>query len=161
GIETSMAGANVIRQIAATRRETRLTHASTAEAMELVGISELAGQQAGLLSTGQRRLVELARCLAGNFDVLLLDEPSSGLDNNETAQFGAVLRKVVAQRACGILLVEHDMSLVMDICEHIYVLDFGDLVFQGSPREVASSPIVQAAYLGSSELDPSLTGSEQ
>ena len=72
--------------------------------------------QAGTLSTGQRRLVELARCLAGPFDVLLLDEPSSGLDRDETAAFDEVLRNVVRERGCGILLVEHDMSLVLNVC---------------------------------------------
>ena len=87
--------------------------------------------QAGALSTGQRRLVELARCLAGPFDLLLLDEPSSGLDRDETAQFGDVLQRVVDERGCGILLVEHDMSLVMRVCTYIYVLDFGVLIFEG------------------------------
>ena len=84
--------------------------------MELCGITDLADRQAGALSTGQRRLVELARCLAGPFDVLLLDEPSSGLDHEETAAFGEILERVVAERGCGILLVEHDMGLVMRIC---------------------------------------------
>ena len=104
--------------------------------------------QAGALSTGQRRLVELARCLAGQFDVLILDEPSSGLDRSETEALGHILRRTVEERGCGILLVEHDMSLVMEICQHIYVLDFGELIFEGAPNEVAGSPIVQAAYLG-------------
>ena len=122
---------------------------ATSEALELCGIGDLAAMQAGALSTGQRRLVELARCLAGPFDLLLLDEPSSGLDHDETDAFGTVLRRVVDERGCGILLVEHDMSLVMDVCEYIYVLDFGKLIFEGPPVEVASSPDVQAAYLGS------------
>ena len=117
-------------------------------ALELCGITNLVGMQAGALSTGQRRLVELARCLAGDFDVLLLDEPSSGLDHDETAQFDDVLRTVVRERGCGILLVEHDMSLVLNLCDYIYVLDFGSLLFEGTPAEVAQSPIVRAAYLG-------------
>ena len=112
--------------------------------------------QAGSLSTGQRRLVELARCLAGDFDLLLLDEPSSGLDHGESEHFGHVLTRVVADRGIGILLVEHDMSLVMDICDYIYVLDFGRLIFEGDPTAVAASPLVRAAYLG--EDEPMLSG---
>jgi ABC-type branched-subunit amino acid transport system ATPase component len=105
------------------------------------------------LSTGQRRLVELARCLAGPFSLLLLDEPSSGLDRSETKQFGEILKRVVRERGIGILIVEHDMSLVLDICEHVYVLDFGELIFEGSPAEIRASSIVQAAYLGNDEVE--------
>ena len=80
--------------------------------------------------------------------MVLLDEPSSGLDHSETRRFGSILKQVVAERDVGVLLVEHDMSLVLDVCEYIYVLDFGELVFEGTPTEVMASPIVQAAYLG-------------
>ncbi len=65
-----------------------------------------------------------------------------------------MLRRVVAERGCGILLVEHDMSLVMNVCNYIYVLDFGRLIFEGDPAAVASSPVVQAAYLGSESVAP-------
>jgi ABC-type branched-subunit amino acid transport system ATPase component len=82
----------------------------------------------------------------------MLDEPSSGLDRDETAGFAEVLRAVVRERGCGVLLVEHDISLVMGVCSYIHVLDFGRLVFAGTPAEVASSPVVQAAYLGSSDV---------
>jgi ABC-type branched-subunit amino acid transport system ATPase component len=125
--------------------------------MDLCGIAHLAGQQAGNLSSGQRRLVELARCLTGPFDVLLLDEPSSGLDPGETEQFGNILRRVVEARGCGILLVEHDMSLVMRICQYIYVLDFGKLLFEGEPAQVAASDIVRGAYLGSEDIEQQVT----
>jgi ABC-type branched-subunit amino acid transport system ATPase component len=117
--------------------------------MDLCGITHLAEQQAGSLSTGERRLVELARCLAGPFDMLLLDEPSSGLDREETERFAAVLTRVVSERGCGILLVEHDMSLIMNVCRHIFVVDFGRRIFDGDPAAVAASAEVQAAYLGS------------
>jgi ABC-type branched-subunit amino acid transport system ATPase component len=100
------------------------------------------------LPTGQRRLVELARVLAGNFTLLLLDEPSSGLDAEETRAFGRILDEVVRERGCGIMLVEHDMSLVMSSCQHIFVLDFGKLLFEGSPDEVQRSDLVRKAYLG-------------
>jgi ABC-type branched-subunit amino acid transport system ATPase component len=116
--------------------------------MSRCGIPHLANIQAGALSTGERRLVELARCLAGRFDLLLLDEPSSGLDRDETERFGEVLRNIVNERGCGILLVEHDMSLVMGICDYIYVLDFGRMIFEGTPTEVSNSNEVRVAYLG-------------
>ena len=153
GSESSLAGARLVRQIFAPRSERRTTRQATNDAMAICGISHLAGSQAGELSTGERRLVELARCLAGRFDLLLLDEPSSGLDRDETARFGEVLRSVVEQRGCGILLVEHDMSLVMKVCSYIYVLDFGRMLFEGEPEAVASSRIVRDAYLGSEELE--------
>ena len=87
--------------------------------------------------------------LTGEFDVVLLDEPSSGLDQAETQRFGGILRRVVAERGIGILLVEHDMTLVREICEHIYVLDFGRVLFHGTPEEMVDSEIVRDAYLGS------------
>lgn len=152
GREAAQAGGRVFSQIVASPRELRVRDLASAEAMALCGIEDLADLQAGSLSTGQRRLVELARCLAGPFDILLLDEPSSGLDAEETRRFGELLMRVVAERGCGILLVEHDMELVMDICEHIYVLDFGRLIFDGPPDAVAASRDVQAAYLGSESL---------
>jgi ABC-type branched-subunit amino acid transport system ATPase component/branched-subunit amino acid ABC-type transport system permease component len=154
GREAALAGAGVVSQIAASSEDERTVRQAADAAMALCGISELVDVQAGLLSTGQRRLVELARCIAGDFDLLLLDEPSSGLDKDETAKFAAVITRVVAERGTGILLVEHDMSLVMDVCQYIYVLDFGELLFEGPPAEVARSSLVQAAYLGSSSELP-------
>jgi ABC-type branched-subunit amino acid transport system ATPase component len=152
GCESAQAGARVVGQLAAGRGEWGQSRAAAWSALELCGIEDLADRQAGDLSTGQRRLVELARCLAGPFGLLLLDEPSSGLDRDETARFGALLQRVVAERGVGILLVEHDMELVMRVCEYVYVLDFGKLIFEGTPAEVTSSEIVQAAYLGSEDV---------
>jgi ABC-type branched-subunit amino acid transport system ATPase component len=157
GREASQAGARPLSQLIASPSERRVKDSAAAEALELCGISHLARTQAGALSTGQRRLVELARCLAGPFDLLLLDEPSAGLDRDETAQFGEVLTRVISERGCGILLVEHDMSLVLRVCHHIYVLDFGVLIFDGDPETVAASAIVQAAYLGSEAVAPLAT----
>jgi len=148
GWEASRAGRGWITQVAARKGEDPARRKAAAAAMNLCGIADLADRQAGSLSTGQRRLVDLARALAGPFDVLLLDEPSSGLGPEETDRFAEVLRRVVRERGCGILLVEHDMSLVMDVCDYIHVLDFGRAIFDGSPAEVAGSEIVQAAYLG-------------
>jgi ABC-type branched-subunit amino acid transport system ATPase component len=94
-------------------------------------------------------MVELARTLAGPFDLLLLDEPSAGLDGSETRRFGDVLTRIAVERGAGILLVEHDMALVRQVCASIYVLDFGRLIFHGTPDEMLDSEIVRAAYLGS------------
>jgi len=152
GREAGLAGAAPWSQIVASPAQRRETLRATAHALELCGIADLAETQAGALSTGQRRLVELARCLAGDFDILMLDEPSSGLDRYETAAFAEVLLRVVEERGCGILLVEHDVALVMSICTYMYVLDFGSLIFEGTPAEVAASPVVRAAYLGSTAV---------
>ncbi|MDO8390360.1 MAG: ATP-binding cassette domain-containing protein [Actinomycetota bacterium] len=149
GYEAPKVGSRVVRQIVAPPHERRSMAECTAQSLDLCGISHLAEQQAGALSTGERRLVELARCLSGPFDLLLLDEPSSGLDREETVRFAEVLQHVVESRGCGILLVEHDMSLVMKVCDYIFVLDFGRPIFDGTPAEVASSDVVRAAYLGS------------
>jgi ABC-type branched-subunit amino acid transport system ATPase component len=127
--------------------------AAVDEAIDLTGIGPLAHLQAGLLPSGQRRLVELARVLAGHFDIILLDEPSAGLDAVETQRFGEIMSAVVADRGCGILLVEHDMALVRQVCTYIYVLDFGRLIFEGTPDEMLASETVRAAYLGSEGAD--------
>jgi len=149
GREASLAGANPVTQLMGSRHDRVLVRRSVDEAVELTGIGPLSALQAGLLPPGQRRMVELARVLAGPFDILLLDEPSAGLDAAETEHFGAVLAAVVAERGAGILLVEHDMALVRQVCRNIYILDFGQLIFEGTPSQMLSSPVVRAAYLGS------------
>jgi ABC-type branched-subunit amino acid transport system ATPase component/ABC-type branched-subunit amino acid transport system permease subunit len=149
GREASMAGGNPAHQIVSGRGQNALIERSVDEAIRLTGLSTLADLPVADASTGQKRLVELARVLAGPFDMILLDEPSSGLDKSETEQFGQILRQVVAERGIGVLIVEHDMALVRQVCDQVFVLDFGQLVFQGSPAAMLDSPIVKAAYLGS------------
>jgi ABC-type branched-subunit amino acid transport system ATPase component len=151
GREAGLAGSNPLRQLAGSRRTAAALRHTVDEALELCGIGELAARPAGALSTGQRRLVELARAYAGDYRLLLLDEPSSGLDPTESERFGEILRRIVDERGVGILLVEHDMALVMSVCEYLFVLDFGCLIFQGTPTETRRSPIVRAAYLGADE----------
>jgi ABC-type branched-subunit amino acid transport system ATPase component/branched-subunit amino acid ABC-type transport system permease component len=148
GLEAMFAGPNVFRHLASSRRAAKRVQAATGDVLRRCDMLELAGRTAGSLSTGQRRLVELARCLAGGSRILLLDEPSSGLDRAETARFGEILRDVVRDRGVGILLVEHDMALVTSVCDYLYVLDFGKPIFEGTVAEVVASPVVQAAYLG-------------
>lgn len=150
GREAHLAGPNPLRHLWQRRQEGADIAASAADALVTCGISHLAEQVVADLSTGQRRLVELARVLAGGFDLLLLDEPSSGLDPTETATFGAVLTTLVAEHGVGILLVEHDMALVMDVCAHLFVIDFGRPVFDGTPAQTRASEAVQHAYLGAS-----------
>jgi ABC-type branched-subunit amino acid transport system ATPase component len=152
GVEAGAVGSSVAAHVLATPGRREAAEAAAWSALAACGVEDLAGRSAGTLSTGQERLVELARLLAGPFDVLLLDEPSSGLDEQETARFSALLQDVVAQRGVGILLVEHDVEMVMRVCDYIYVLDFGRLIFDGRPAEVAASPIVRAAYLGDDEV---------
>jgi ABC-type branched-subunit amino acid transport system ATPase component len=149
GREAGIAASNPLRHLFARRAESEEIEAAAQEAVDLCGIRAILDRRVGSLSTGQRRLVELARATAGTYGMLLLDEPSSGLDPSETGAFGDTLQAVVEQRGTGILLVEHDMALVMRICEYLYVLDFGALIFEGTPTEVANSDVVRAAYLGS------------
>ncbi len=158
GREAFLAGSNPRTQLMSSRRDDATIDRAVAEAIELTDIGALAGLQAGLLPTGQRRMVELARVLAGPFSVLLLDEPSAGLDGAETQRFGQILQTALAERGVGILLVEHDMGLVRQVCQNIFVLDFGRLIFEGTPEEMLASSTVRAAYLGSESSEyPALT----
>jgi branched-chain amino acid transport system ATP-binding protein len=112
-----------------------------------VGIADLADEPAGQLPTGSARLVEVARALASGPRVLLLDEPASGLNESETEALGALLRQLAAD-GLAVVLVEHDMSLVMDICDSVTVLDLGRVIASGEPAAVRSHPAVIEAYLG-------------
>jgi len=115
--------------------------------LEKVGVSHLADKTAGELPTGSARLVEIARALATGPQLLLLDEPASGLDESESDRLGKLLRELTGE-GLGVLLVEHDMSLVMRVCDSIYVLDLGMIIAHGTPDYIQHDPHVLQAYLG-------------
>ncbi|MEO6628173.1 MAG: ABC transporter ATP-binding protein [Aquihabitans sp.] len=124
---------------------------STEAIIDRVGLRAVADERVTVLPTGQGRLVELGRALACSPRVLLLDEPASGQDDTETARFGELLTEI-ASDGTTILLVEHDMSLVMNVCDSVYVLDLGRILTSGPPAQVQSDPLVLEAYLGSSTV---------
>ena len=152
GLEAKLAGRSPFTQLFARRSERQAVEEVTREMLDLCHLTELAETRAGTLSTGQKRLVELARALAGGHQLLLLDEPASGLDANESRDFGQLLRRVVEIQGIGILVVEHDMSLVSSICDYVYVLDYGKLIYQGTAQEVLASDTVRIAYLGTESI---------
>jgi branched-chain amino acid transport system ATP-binding protein len=117
------------------------------EILDRLGLTSVAKERADTLPTGTARLVELARALATRPRVLLLDEPASGQDVDETERFSGILRDL-ASDGLAILLVEHDMELVMNVCHSIAVLDYGHIICTGTPAEVRGDSEVQAAYLG-------------
>jgi branched-chain amino acid transport system ATP-binding protein len=115
--------------------------------IQRIGLADVAEIRVDSLPTGQGRLVELGRALATNPTVLLLDEPAAGQDESETERFANLLRELAGE-GMAVLLVEHDVSLVMDVCAHIHVLDFGEIIAVGSPKEIRVNDAVLAAYLG-------------
>ena len=144
-------------QMAAETRRRRPTGSSSLTEADIilahVGLSHVADEPTDLLPTGLARLVELGRALATGPSVLLVDEPSSGLNQDETVELGRVLIDL-ARRGMAVLLVEHDMSLVMNVCDHVSVLDYGAIIADGDPASVQANPAVQAAYLGVAEETP-------
>ena len=119
--------------------------------IELVGLADVADREVGEIPTGQARVVELARGLMIQPTLLLLDEPASGQTEEETEAFGHLLRKLATEDGLGICLVEHDMALVMDVCETIHVLEFGRIISSGTAEHVRNDPVVIDAYLGAPE----------
>ena len=112
------------------------------------GLADLSQEAAGRLSIGKVRLLELARAIVDDPLVLLLDEPTSGLEEQEAEKFGQIVREVRDSTGCAVLLVEHDVPFVMDLCDRITVLTLGEVIAEGTPAEVSGNDMVRAAYLG-------------
>ena len=130
------------------RREERRHRERVVEIAEFVGIAKMLDIAAGTLSYGQRKKVELARALATEPELLLLDEPAAGLPTHEKADMAELIRAIHKGLGASVLFVEHDMPLVMGIADHVSVLDFGRLISAGPPSHVQNDPAVIAAYLG-------------
>ena len=136
------------------RGHLRHPHTARRDAEELIdrlGLRPVADRRADTLPTGSARLVELARALVVRPRVLLLDEPASGLDDVESASLATVIAGVAAQ-GTAVLLVEHDVALVMDVCERVYVLDTGAVLAAGPPAAIQRDEAVVAAYLGAARV---------
>ncbi|HET7735893.1 MAG TPA: ATP-binding cassette domain-containing protein [Nocardioidaceae bacterium] len=117
------------------------------EILELVGLPGSGSVQAGSLTLGQQKLVGVARALAGGCGTLLLDEPAAGLDSSESLEFAERARVIVATGP-GALLIDHDVDLMLKVCDVVHVLEFGKQIFSGSPTDLRTDPNVIAAYLG-------------
>ena len=142
---------NLADSLLRTKKYWRTEQELTDKAMEylrIVHLDDKAGQLASSLPYGQQRKLEILRALASKPKLLLLDEPAAGMNPTETHDLMETIREIRDMFGVGILLIEHDMSLVMGVCERIYVLDYGTLIASGTPEEIRSDEKVIKAYLG-------------
>ncbi|WP_420638698.1 ABC transporter ATP-binding protein [Candidatus Poriferisocius sp.] len=130
------------RRIEARRRE------RTDEVLERCGLTDVRDTPAGELPIARARMVELARAIVARPKLLLLDEPTSGIEHDEAEQLGQIIQAIRAEDHCSVLLVEHDVAFVMAQCDRITVLNLGQVIGEGSPEEVRTNPAVRDAYLG-------------
>jgi branched-chain amino acid transport system ATP-binding protein len=130
-------------------RDERRLRQRAIEALDRLGVADLADRKPDTLSYGLRKRVALARALAAEPKLILLDEPASGLPENELPELGDLIRDLTTE--AGVVVIEHRMDLVMSVCDTIYVLDFGKLIASGPPAEIQVNPAVTAAYLGADD----------
>ncbi len=123
------------------------------DVLEQLGIAQLADRWAATLSYGDQRRLEVARALAGAPRFLLLDEPAAGMNEGESEELRASIERIRSERKCGILVVEHDLRLIMRLCDSICVLNEGNVISSGTPEDVRSDPAVIAAYIGEEERE--------
>jgi branched-chain amino acid transport system ATP-binding protein len=136
------------------RNEEERAKSEALRLLEVMRLQKLANVPAASLAFGQQRMLELARALAVGPKLLLLDEPAAGMNSRESAELSELLHVVRTQFKVGILLVEHDMRVVMNICDRVTVMQYGEKIFEGTPTQVRNSPLVIEAYLGKKRIDP-------
>ncbi|MBI2953872.1 MAG: ABC transporter ATP-binding protein [Chloroflexi bacterium] len=138
---------DVVLSLPKARKEEQTIREKSMRALELVGLADRAKQRADLLPLGLQKLLELARSLVSEPELLLLDEPAAGLNDAETEALGQLLKGFCSQ-GITILLIEHNMPLVMTISDRVVVLNYGEVIAEGTPLEIRANPAVVAAYLG-------------
>lgn len=139
------------------RTEEREAMGEAYRLLQYVGLDALLNEKANSLSYGAQRRLEIARALAAKPKVLLLDEPAAGMNPRETEELMGLIRSIQQELGMSIILIEHDMKLVMELSDHILVLDHGEKIAEGAPHEIRSNPRVMEAYLGKSAIGQEVT----
>jgi branched-chain amino acid transport system ATP-binding protein len=142
--------ASVVLRLPKMRREARAFATASFELLERVGLADEAEARAGALTFGKLRFLEIARAMAMRPRIMLLDEPAAGLNQSESERLAGILRGL-RDEGIGLLLVDHDVPFVFDLCDEVTVMDSGSVIAAGDPNSVYVNPIVREAYLGSSD----------